>query len=83
MALPTARLAEAAHAIAQDRANAAEVVVTVTEKPVLSLHTGTFVQARSACKPYAPRGVGGAVTLGSASPDAAPCAGRATRAAWR
>ena len=46
-------MADELHAAAQDIPNAADVVVTVTEKPVLSLHTGTYVQARAVCKPYA------------------------------
>ena len=31
----------------QSAPNATDVLVTVVEKPVLSLHTGTYVQARS------------------------------------
>ena len=53
LASPAGVPADGLLAIAQAIPNAADVVVTVTEKPMLSLHTGTYVQARGVCKPYA------------------------------
>ena len=79
MALPARSPLTQVHAFAQDIPNAAEVVVTVTEKPMLSLHTGTYVQARAVLQTLRSR----QRRLAFAPPDARRRSRRVTRAAWR